>query len=130
MTEMRMRKSNGTDKRSGFTPSQRALVDDRVPRIERISVEGFKCIRERASIEFSPLTILAGANSSGKSSIMQPLLLLKQTFEAPLDPGSLLKLDGPNVRLTDARQCLSVGCTEKHPPILRDRSSVVRPQGC
>jgi hypothetical protein len=52
------------------------------------------------------LTILAGANSSGKSSIMQPLLLLKQTLEAPYDPGPLL-LDGPNVQITSADQVLS-----------------------
>ena len=37
---------------------------------------------------------------------MQPLLLLKQTLEAPGDPGALL-LDGPNVRFTMAEQLLS-----------------------
>jgi hypothetical protein len=36
---------------------------------------------------------------------MQPLLLLKQTLEAPYDPGSLL-LNGPNVRFTSADQML------------------------
>ncbi|MCU0499471.1 MAG: ATP-binding protein, partial [Anaerolineae bacterium] len=46
--------------------------------ITRIGVRGFKSIRE-GSIAIRPLTILAGANSSGKSSIMQPLLLMKQT---------------------------------------------------
>ena len=51
--------------------------------ITRITVGGFKSIVEEQSIEVRPLTILAGANSSGKSSIMQPLLLLKQTLEAP-----------------------------------------------
>ena len=53
-----------------------------------------------------PLTILAGANSSGKSSIMQPLLMLKQTLEATYDPGPLL-IDGPNVQFTLAEQFLS-----------------------
>jgi len=74
--------------------------------ITRISVAGFKSIAEEQSIEVRPLTILAGANSSGKSSIMQPLLLLKQTLEAPYDPGAL-RLDGPNVRFTSANQFLS-----------------------
>ena len=50
--------------------------------ITRIAVEGFKSIAKRQSIDIAPLTILAGANSSGKSSIMQPLLMLKQTLEA------------------------------------------------
>ena len=74
--------------------------------IRRIAVTGFKSILKRQEIELRPLTLLAGANSSGKSSIMQPLLLLKQTLEAPYDPGAL-KLDGPNVRFTDAEQLLA-----------------------
>ncbi|MDQ3917498.1 MAG: AAA family ATPase [Acidobacteriota bacterium] len=74
--------------------------------ITRISVAGFKSIADEQSIEVRPLTILAGANSSGKSSIMQPLLLLKQTLEASYDPGAL-RLDGPNVRFTSAEQFLA-----------------------
>ena len=53
--------------------------------ITRITVKGFKSIADECSIEIRPLTILAGANSSGKSSIMQPILMMKQTLEAPYD---------------------------------------------
>jgi len=74
--------------------------------ITRITVAGFKSIAQEQSIEVRPLTILAGANSSGKSSIMQPLLLLKQTLDATYDPGALL-LNGPNVRFTSIEQILS-----------------------
>jgi predicted ATPase len=74
--------------------------------ISGIAVEGFKSIRKRTEIAFRPLTILAGANSSGKSSILQPALLMKQTLEAPYDPGALL-LDGPHVRCTDVGQIFS-----------------------
>src|SRR5277367_3156024 len=74
--------------------------------ITRIAVEGFKSIVTRQEIEIRPLTILAGANSSGKSSIMQPLLMLKQTLEASYDPGPL-KLDGPNVTFSSSDQFLS-----------------------
>jgi predicted ATPase len=74
--------------------------------ITRIAVEGFKSISKRQSIDIAPLTILAGANSSGKSSIMQPLLLLKQTLEATFDPGPLLILGG-NVKFTSSDQFLS-----------------------
>ncbi|MGA2881050.1 MAG: AAA family ATPase [Bryobacteraceae bacterium] len=74
--------------------------------ITRIAVEGFKSIAKRQEIEIAPLTILAGANSSGKSSIMQPLLMLKQTLEAPYDPGPV-KIDGANVRFTSSDQFLS-----------------------
>ncbi len=79
---------------------------DEVPAIAEIRVAGFKSISDEQSIAIKPLTILAGANSSGKSSMMQPLLLLKQTLEASYDPGPLL-LSGPNVKFTSADQLLS-----------------------
>ncbi|MBM3334145.1 AAA family ATPase, partial [Candidatus Sumerlaeota bacterium] len=75
-------------------------------RIMALSVEGYKSIFSEQRIEIRPLTLLAGANSSGKSSIMQPFLLMKQTIEAPSDPGALL-LDGPHVCFTSADQILS-----------------------
>ena len=71
--------------------------------ISRIGVGGFKSIAKKQEIEIRPLTILAGANSSGKSSMIQPLLLLKQTLEAPYDPGPLL-IRGPNVEFTAIKQ--------------------------
>jgi hypothetical protein len=74
--------------------------------ITRIAVEGFKSISKRQSIDIAPLTILAGANSSGKSSIMQPLLMLKQTLEQTTDPGPLW-IGGPNVKFTSSDQFFS-----------------------
>jgi hypothetical protein len=76
------------------------------PALTRISVQGFKSLSTRQDVQIRPLTILAGANSGGKSSLMQPLLLLKQTLEAPYDPGHLL-LDGANVRFTSSDQFFS-----------------------
>ncbi len=80
--------------------------------ITRLTVSGYKSISQECSIEIAPLTILAGANSSGKSSMMQPLLLIKQTLEAPFDPGALL-LNGPHVRFTEASQLLSKSGTKQ-----------------
>lgn len=74
--------------------------------ITKVSVKGFKSLCEECTIEVQPLTILAGTNSSGKSSMMQPLLMMKQTLEATYDPGALL-LNGPNVRFTSVQQLLS-----------------------
>jgi predicted ATPase len=74
--------------------------------ISSLVVEGFKSLAERTEIELLPLTLLAGANSSGKSSALQPLLLAKQTLESQFDPGGIL-LDGPNVSFTSAKQFLS-----------------------
>src|SRR5437588_5028263 len=91
---------------AGRKPKSTSSTKPNTEGITRLIVGGFKSIRQEQSIEIRPLTILAGANSSGKSSIMQPLLLLKQTLEATYDPGALL-LNGPNVRFTSADQLLS-----------------------
>ena len=80
--------------------------DDALQGITEIAVQGFKSLYDEQRIAVRPLTILAGANSSGKSSIMQPLLMMKQTLEATYDPGPL-KLGGPNVYFTSAEQFLS-----------------------
>ena len=56
--------------------------------IATLVFERFRVFRERTELSIAPLTLLAGANSSGKSSAMLPLLLLKQTLDAPFDPGA------------------------------------------
>lgn len=71
--------------------------------ITRVTIKGYKSFRDEVSAEIKPLTILAGANSSGKSSLVQPLLLLKQTLSTPSDPGPL-RLDGPNVIFSRSEQ--------------------------
>jgi predicted ATPase len=73
-----------------------------------LSIEGYKAIRDRNEIVVRPLTILSGANSSGKSSFMQPFLMMKQTLDSAFDPGPLL-LYGPNVKVTEYGQMLSRG---------------------
>src|SRR5262249_9214243 len=76
--------------------------------IQSIIVGGFKSIAAARTIELRPLTLFAGANSSGKSSVMQPLLLWKQPLEATYDPGPLL-LNGQNVKFTSFEQLRSAG---------------------
>ncbi|MEO1288487.1 MAG: AAA family ATPase, partial [Chloroflexota bacterium] len=79
--------------------------------ISKITVKGFKSLYDETSVEIRPLTILAGANSSGKSSIMQPLLLMKQTLESTYTPRVFL-LNGLNVRYTDPRQFFLIDSPE------------------
>lgn len=76
------------------------------PEITAIEVEGFKSLHTRQRLELKPLTIIAGANSSGKSSLMQPLLLLKQTLESPFSPSSLV-LNGDHVNFTNPQHTFS-----------------------
>lgn len=49
--------------------------------IKKIMVENFKSYSELQWIKLSDLSVLLGANSSGKSTALQTLLLLKQTIE-------------------------------------------------
>jgi predicted ATPase len=74
----------------------------------RLTVSGFKSVRDRTSLEIRPLTLVAGTNSSGKSSFIQPLLMMKQTLESAFDPGPLL-LYGPNAKFTSYDQPFSRG---------------------
>lgn len=60
--------------------------------IKAFRLHNFKAFEDSGLIELKPITVLAGANSGGKSSILQSLLLLKQTLEAP--PDIELSLDG------------------------------------
>jgi predicted ATPase len=53
-----------------------------------LRVKNFKAFQDTLSITLKPLTLLSGINSAGKSSIIQALLLLKQTLESP--PSSAL----------------------------------------
>lgn len=75
--------------------------------IEEIRVQGYKSLVD-ATLHVRPLTLLAGANSSGKSSIMQPLLLIKQTMEAPYQPAGALVLDGAHVQAETAGELLTI----------------------
>lgn len=75
-------------------------------RLTAIEVEGFKSAGAPVRLEVRDITVLAGANSAGKSAVMQPLLLIKQTIEKRYDPGGLA-IDGPLVRFSDADQFLS-----------------------
>ena len=43
-------------------------------------VSNFKSIRTETEVSLKPLTIFAGANSSGKSTFIQSLLLIAQTL--------------------------------------------------
>lgn len=50
--------------------------------LKSISLENYKCFKDKTDIEIKPLTVLCGVNSSGKSSILKSLLILKQSYES------------------------------------------------
>ena len=60
--------------------------------LRKIGLTNFKCWRE-LDIDLAPITLLFGTNSSGKTAILQSLLLLKQTTDS-FDPGQHLDFGG------------------------------------
>lgn len=48
--------------------------------ITNISMQNFKSFCELSDLHLPPLTVLCGANSSGKSTILKSILTLKQTY--------------------------------------------------
>lgn len=69
--------------------------------LTRLRFKNFKAWRDSGEIRLAPLTVLFGANSAGKTSIPQLLLLLKQTAESPDRLGAL--------QLGDSRTLVDLG---------------------
>lgn len=57
--------------------------------LKSISLENYKCFKKLDNFEVKPLTVLCGINSSGKSSILKSLLMLKQSFSSFSNSNSL-----------------------------------------
>ena len=66
--------------------------------IASIQIEGLKSFVDCSYVPCSDFTLISGANSAGKSTILQTLLILKQTCEAMPADGSL-RLNGHLVHL-------------------------------
>lgn len=58
----------------------------------------FKSVRNYTELDLGPLTIFAGSNSSGKSTVLQSMLLISQTLSSRVGSRSVI-LNGPLTRL-------------------------------
>lgn len=65
--------------------------------LERLELRHFKCF-EKLDLQLGPLTLLSGANASGKSSALQALVLLHQTIREH-EWSTRLMLNGSSVQL-------------------------------
>jgi predicted ATPase len=83
--------------------------------IEHLSLSNFKCFRDM-SLPIAPLTLLAGLNGAGKSSVIQALLLLRQSWLASpsTPPLARLQLNGELVGLGTAQDTLYRDAEEPH----------------
>src|SRR3990170_2699103 len=50
--------------------------------LKQLTLRNFKGWRALENLEFSDITVLFGTNSSGKTSVLQSILMLKQTAES------------------------------------------------
>jgi predicted ATPase len=64
---------------------------------------------ENQLLKFRPLTLLSGLNSTGKSSVLQSLLLLRQSYQQGLLPDVGLALNGDLVCIGTAQDALFEG---------------------
>lgn len=74
--------------------------------LKSIEIENFKSYTEKQCIYFSDLSVLLGANSSGKSTALQAFLIMKQTIECN-SPDEELLLSGKYVALGDFDDVIS-----------------------
>ncbi len=80
--------------------------------ITGLTLSNFKCF-ERQEIGLRKLNLLAGMNGMGKSSVIQSLLLLRQSYEQNLLAGAGVTLNGDLVRLGTAPDALFYGAAEE-----------------
>lgn len=74
--------------------------------LQGIEIENFKSYVDRQYVRLSDLSVLLGANSSGKSTALQTLLVIKQTMECN-SPDEELLLSGKYVALGDYDDVIS-----------------------
>lgn len=80
--------------------------------IHSITIEGFKCFRERNQIPLSQINVMYGKNGRGKSTVAQSLLLLAQTMRASNDISGL-HLIGDLIELGTFDEIVNIGIDEK-----------------
>lgn len=85
--------------------------------LDSITLENFKCF-ERLYMPLKSLTLIAGANGAGKSSIIQAMLLLRQScLDKDVDWNEHIVVSGKLVDLEDASQILYASADGDSPTI-------------
>jgi predicted ATPase len=73
--------------------------------IRSLRLQNFKCFADQ-QLEIRPLTLLSGLNGMGKSTVLQSLLALRQSYQQGLLEGTGLALNGEIVHLGTAQDAL------------------------
>jgi predicted ATPase len=62
--------------------------------LKKLRIKNFKSWKDTGEIDLAPITMFFGGNSSGKTSLLQFILMLKQTAEAEDYSSQILKFNG------------------------------------
>ncbi len=76
--------------------------------ISKWKLSNFKSVRQETDLALGPLTIFAGSNSSGKSTLLQSILLISQTLAAKI-PSQSVVLNGHLAKLGQFNDLRSFG---------------------
>jgi predicted ATPase len=74
--------------------------------VKSLRLVNFKAFTDR-TFDLKPLTLLSGLNSTGKSCLLQSLLLLQQSYQQQLLPDTGLALNGDLVSIGTGRDALN-----------------------
>jgi predicted ATPase len=85
--------------------------------LTNLQLKNFKAWSDTGLVDLKPVTMLLGTNSSGKSTLIQSLLLLRQTVQSP-DRTIHLNLGGDELHdffnFGDFDNVLTQGATPRH----------------
>jgi len=81
--------------------------------ISALRLYNFKCFEDQR-IDLKALTLLSGLNGTGKSTVLQALLLLRQSYQQRLLPGVGLALNGDLARIGTASDALFMEARENY----------------
>ena len=79
-------------------------------KIDSLTIENFKCFKAEKTFDFGRITILTGANSSGKSSVIYAALGALQSKDFPFN----YSLNGKYVQLGDCSDLINEGSSDKY----------------
>ncbi len=80
--------------------------------LERLNLINFKSIKEE-TFDLENLTLFSGLNGMGKSSVLQSMLLLRQSYEKHLLPDTGISLTGEYVRIGNGKDLLFTDSDEE-----------------
>ncbi|MDR1871583.1 MAG: DUF3696 domain-containing protein [Deltaproteobacteria bacterium] len=81
--------------------------------INKWTLANFKSVKSETELTFAPLTILTGQNNSGKSTILQSILLISQTLSNKIGSPPIV-LNGSLARLGQFSDLRSFGSESDH----------------